>query len=37
MRAFLKFYFKNVGDLVEEIGYVPLDKAIYDKELNEIK
>ncbi|MDO8579894.1 MAG: protein sphX, partial [Candidatus Omnitrophota bacterium] len=33
IRAFVEFYLKNATPLVEEVGYIPLNAADYEKHL----
>ncbi|CCJ32834.1 PstS family phosphate ABC transporter substrate-binding protein [Caloramator australicus] len=37
LKAFVKFYLENAKDLVEQVGYVPLEDAKYTEQLNKIK
>ncbi|KRQ86094.1 Phosphate-binding protein PstS precursor [Caloramator mitchellensis] len=37
LKTFVKFYLEKAKDLVEEVGYVPLDDAKYQEQLNKIK
>ncbi|WDU83220.1 PstS family phosphate ABC transporter substrate-binding protein [Caloramator sp. Dgby_cultured_2] len=37
LKAFVKFYLENAKDLVEQVGYVPLEDAKYQEQLNKIK
>ena len=34
VEAFVTFYLKNAGDLVSDVGYIPLTKNEYELELN---
>ncbi|MCX7904776.1 MAG: PstS family phosphate ABC transporter substrate-binding protein [Caloramator sp.] len=37
LKAFVKFYLEKAKDLVEQVGYVPLEDAKYQEQLNKIK
>ncbi len=37
VKAFVNFYLENAGRLAQEVGYVQLPKAIYDRAANNIK
>lgn len=37
VKEFIKFYLENAKALVEEVGYVPLDDAKYQEQLNKVK
>lgn len=37
LKTFVKFYLEKAKDLVEQVGYVPLEDAKYQEQLNKIK
>lgn len=37
VKAFLKYYFEKGPKISEDVGYISLDKAVYDESLNKIK